>query len=62
LLDKIPHEKIGESVFMVAMEHMKRVEEFFEQWHKKVEYDMIEMMMEHQRFLKLFKDKQKGDT
>ncbi|MFH0836911.1 MAG: hypothetical protein V1870_02165 [Candidatus Aenigmatarchaeota archaeon] len=49
LLDNIPHEKISSSVFMIAMEHMKQVELFFDQWHKKVECDMIEVMLRRNR-------------
>ena len=52
VLDDIPHKKISESVFMVALEHMKRMEEFFEHWRKKVEYDMIEVMLEREELLK----------
>lgn len=46
LLDEIPHMKIADSVFAVAAEHMKRIEEFFDGWQEKVEYDIIEAMME----------------
>jgi len=51
LLDEVPHMKIADSVFAVAMEHMKQVEEFFKQWQEKVEYDTIQVMMTRQRFL-----------
>lgn len=46
LLDEVPHMKIADSVFAVAAEHMERIEEFFDQWESKVEYDIIEAMME----------------
>ncbi len=52
LLDEIPHNKISNSVFMIAMQHMKRMEEFFDHWEKKVEYDMIEVVLERKRILK----------
>jgi hypothetical protein len=51
LLDHVPHMKISDSVFAVAMENMRQVEDFFEQWHKKVEYDMIQVMMARRQFL-----------
>ncbi|MFH1547573.1 MAG: hypothetical protein ABIC57_03745 [bacterium] len=57
LLDQIPHMKISDSVFAIAMEHMREVEEFFKQWHKKVEYDMIEVLMARQQFLNSIRDK-----
>lgn len=52
ILDQIPHNKISNSVFMIAMEHMKVMEDFFDQWRKKVEYDMIEVILERERILK----------
>ncbi|MBI2578403.1 MAG: hypothetical protein HYW26_01700 [Candidatus Aenigmarchaeota archaeon] len=45
LLDEVPHMKVADSVFIVAMEHMKQVEQFFDEWDEKVEYDTIEVMM-----------------
>lgn len=51
LLDHIPHMKISDSVFAVATEHTRRVEEFFKQWQQKVEYDMIQVMMVRRQFL-----------
>jgi hypothetical protein len=45
LLDEIPHMKIADSVFAIAAEHMKRVEEFFREWENKVDYDLMEVMM-----------------
>ncbi len=47
LLDDIPHMKVSDSVFIVAMEHMKRMQAFFRQWSDKVECEMTEMMMKH---------------
>ena len=52
LLDDVPHMKISDSVFMVAAEQTKRVREYFEQWQKKVEFEMLEVMLENQRIMK----------
>ena len=41
--------KIADSVFAIAMEHMKRVEEFFKEWEDKVDYEMMEVMMRRNR-------------
>lgn len=46
LLDEIPHVKVADSAFIVAMEHMKRVEEFFDAWSEKVECEMMKIMMQ----------------
>jgi hypothetical protein len=45
LLDEVPHVKVADSVFIVAMEHMRQIEKFFDEWEDKVEYDAIEIMM-----------------
>src|SRR3989344_2731326 len=50
LLDEVPHVKIADSVFMTAMEHMKQVEKFFDEWEKKVRLDMMEVMMSKNEF------------
>jgi hypothetical protein len=52
MLDEVPHIKIADSVFMIAAEHARMVEEFFKQWEDKVEYDMMEIMIRNQRLLR----------
>lgn len=56
LLDEIPHMKVADSVFIVAMQHFSEVEKFFDEWEDKVEYDAIEVMMKdfEQAVKKLF--------
>jgi glutaredoxin-related protein len=44
LLDEIPHMKLADSVFAIAEEHMERMEEFFELWEEKVDYEIMEIM------------------
>lgn len=44
VLDEIPHVKIADSVFAIAMEHMKQIEEFFDEWEEKVDYEIMEIM------------------
>lgn len=51
VLDDVPHMKISDSVFAVAMEHMKKVTEYFDGWEEKVEFEMFEVMMEMDKFL-----------
>lgn len=56
VLDEVPHVKIADSVFMVAAEHMKRMEEFFKGWEDNVEFDMMEMMTRNERLMKRLMD------
>ena len=51
LLDKIEHEKIADSVFMVAMKDMHRVMQYFQQWDDKVECEAMEVFLKRRRSL-----------
>jgi|SRR3989339_356329 len=50
LLDEIPHQKIADSVFMIMEEHMKRMEQFIQQWNQKVDWEMHRVMVERRNF------------
>ncbi len=50
VLDEVPHVKLADSVFAVAMEHMKRMEQFFSEWEEKVDCEMMEIMMSRRMF------------
>ena len=52
LLDDVPHMKISDSVFMVAEDQLKRVLEYFNQWQKKVEFEVLAVMLQNQRILR----------
>ena len=58
LLDEIPHVRVADSAFIVAMEHMKRVEAFFDTWHEKVNCDMMRIMMQERDVLKQLQPKE----
>jgi hypothetical protein len=57
LLDNIPHIRIADSVFAIAAEHIKQIEEFFENWQKRVEYEIFEMLMSRKQFLNALRSK-----
>lgn len=46
LLDEIPHEKIGQSSFIVPEDEFKRIEQFFNEWHKKVMFRMFKVLLD----------------
>ncbi len=52
LLDEIPHIKVADSAFIVAMEHMQRMMKYFGEWSDKVECEMMEIMMRDQALIK----------
>ena len=54
LLDEVPHIKVADSAFIVAMEHMKRMEQFFDEWHEKVHCEMMKIMMDPEQLRRLF--------
>lgn len=45
VLDEVPHIRVAESAFIVALENMKRMMQFFDQWEGKVEFETMEVMM-----------------
>ena len=49
LLEEIPHEKIADSVFIMARKHMKMMEKFFKGWETKVDYEIMEVMLKNDR-------------
>ncbi|MBI4154390.1 hypothetical protein HY501_03565 [Candidatus Woesearchaeota archaeon] len=52
ILDEVPHAKIADSAFVVAMENMKRFIDYFDAWQEKVEYDMMEIMARDRHMLR----------
>ncbi len=53
VLDEVPHVKIADSVFMVAMENMRRMMDFFDEWEDKVECDMMEILLSREKLRRL---------
>jgi hypothetical protein len=45
LLDEIPHIKVENSVFIIAMEHMKRMMQFFGEWEDKVDVKTFPVLL-----------------
>lgn len=60
ILDEVPHIKVADSAFIVAMEHMKKMEQFFDEWHEKVHCEMMKIMMDPAQMRKLM-ESEKGD-
>jgi hypothetical protein len=60
LLDEVPHIKVADSAFIVAMEHMKRMMEYFREWQDKVEYDIMEIMMRDQQQIRKLMERNTG--
>ncbi len=46
LMNEIPHIKVSDSVFIVAMEHMKRMMNFFDEWEDKVELKTFPVLLD----------------
>ena len=49
VLEDIPHIKVADSVFIVAMENMKRMMEFFKEWHDKVEFETFPVLLDQRK-------------
>lgn len=46
VLDKTPHIKVSDSVFIVAMENMKRMMNFFDKWDEKIELKTFPVLLD----------------
>lgn len=53
LLTEIPHIKVDTSVFIIAMEHMKRMLQFFKEWEDKVELKTFPVLLDKTKLKKL---------
>jgi hypothetical protein len=49
VLNEIPNIQVSNSVFIIAMEHMKRMQEFFDQWQKKVQFEMFPVLLDERK-------------
>jgi hypothetical protein len=49
VMEDIPHIKVADSVFIIAMEHMKRMMEFFKEWHDKVEFETFPVLLDEKK-------------
>jgi hypothetical protein len=55
LLDFVPHIKVDSSVFIIALEHMRRMMEFFEEWEDKVMVKAFPVLLDKDEFEELRK-------
>lgn len=53
LLEEIPNIKVDNSVFIVAMEHMKRMMEFFDEWEDKVAVRTFPVLLDRKELKEL---------
>jgi hypothetical protein len=49
LLEEIPHIDVADSVFIVAMENMKRMMQFFKEWQDKVEFETFPVLLDQRQ-------------
>ena len=49
LLNEIPNIPVADSVFIIAMEHMKRMQEFFKEWQNKVMFETFPVLLDEKQ-------------
>ena len=49
LLDEIPHIKVDQSLFIIMREHMKRMQEFLDEWEDKIKWDMFDILLNEEQ-------------
>jgi hypothetical protein len=62
LMDRIPHIRIDDSVFIIAKDMNGEVEEYFIQWEPKVSYHIFKVILDNEELLKKIQpDKENED-
>jgi len=56
LLETMPHIKVANSVFIIAMEHMKKMMDFFKEWQDKVEFETFPVLLDERKKRELEKE------
>jgi hypothetical protein len=57
LLDDIPHIKVDNSVFIVALKRFQEILEYLREWEEKVNYKTFRVLLEDEKFEKLKRGK-----
>ncbi len=53
LLDEVPSIKVDNSVFIVAMQHMQQMMNFFREWEEKVTFKTFPVLLDKEEIKKL---------
>jgi hypothetical protein len=56
ILDEIPNIKVDTSVFIIAMQHLKQMMEFFDEWEDKLEFKTFPVLLNDRDIKKLEKE------
>jgi len=56
LLNTVNHIKVADSVFIIAMEHMKKMMDFFKEWQDKVEFETFPVLLDGRKKRELEKE------
>ena len=56
ILDRIPHFKIDDSVFMIPERELRESTKYVNRWKRKVEYKIIKVILNEKRLIKYFKE------
>ncbi len=53
LLDEIPHIKVDNSVFIVALKEMERILKYMKEWEDKIDYELFRVLLDPKDYEKL---------
>ncbi len=62
LLEDIPHIKVDNSVFIIALQNLKRMIEFFDEWEDKVEFKTFPVLLDRKEVKELKKTKEEHEV
>ena len=53
LLNEVPHIKVDNSVFIVALEEMKKILKYMKEWEDKIDYEFFRVLLEPEEYERL---------
>jgi len=56
LLNRVPHIKVHDSVFIIAKKHLDEIQRFLEEWEDKVIWNVVDILMESKKWKMLVDD------
>ena len=61
VMDEVPHIKVDNSVFIVAMEEMQRILDYFGEWENKIHWKTFQVLLEPEQIRLLEKQVNEND-
>jgi len=62
ILCEVPHIKVDNSVFIVALKEMEKILKYMKEWEDKIDYEFFRVLLEPEEYEKLKSEKIKSNS